>query len=1248
MNFSNEINSINIKSEVSNSKIAYLPIQRKNLLSRRFEISLAEISDTILDVSEDLLVEPVTVYIFAYQLALSVFLQDRQLEEMVFYSEIKNAFIIKNGLLEQTVKEAIYSIQEQLFINQDHYSCTMINNRWIPAICFVNQNLSNKHWLCCEINVDKKICTFTYADWIESCDDFFVSSLANHYKIILIQIKSLINKKICNLNIITNHDKNLLDYFNSTVRQMDDTFAIWDKIDMFSIKFPKKNALICGNTKINYFTLSKEIRKTEEDFIEFGISKGDIVCICMESLVDAIVAIIAVMRLGAAFMPLDPGAPHIRLSNIIQNVKANYICYDKTKKVNIPYIDTKSCSSMVDRIIWNQSKSTPKNGQTIAYIMCTSGSTGDPKCIPIYMTSFINTLLSFQKLLSFTETDCMLSTTALTFDIVLLEIFLPLISGACCVLAQDELHKSIYKVINLLESNEITFMQATPAVWRTLIHYGLSKCSSLSILCGGESLDSMLCNELLERSKNVWNVYGPTEATIWCTAFKVVPFERNIIGRPIYNTKVYIVDKFNKLLPVGVFGELCVSGVGVTPGYIGSHAECNKASFINIPELGQLFYKTGDIARWLPDGNLEFHTRTNNFAKVNSRRISLEEIEYCLRKHVYVKDAGVVVIQRDSMREYLVAYVVTDKKVFLDGSQLQNFLSLELPTYMIPNHYISINSIPLNSNMKVDRRKLVEIYEKSTLSEEVENYTNCRLYRLILEVLKDNGVPIKYSCNEKLLNQALDSITIIGILGGLAEKGIKINYSDFCECKTISDLLNRVFVDSNSNVVAENSRSNLSSSKLYKLLCQIEKDWGRKVNVKMCVPLTSTQQNMLCHTLLYHDNMFYCTNQIWIEGEVDTNIIQQAFKILVKEIDCFRTIYILNADRGTLQLVLNDTNCKFVYIDGTKKCGFNIDNIIRQINKRVLSTILNVPIEVVFIRTNGEKYCLIFHYHHIVMDGISFDIIIKQFFEIYRNLLLSKNVTYKIKNTFCDYFENTNWRSHIKWRNEVVAISNNFHKIYKKGELLDTNILYRDKFLSEKTLSKCVSVSEILHVSLNTFLQAHIALALMNIYAMSFFRYEIAVSGRPVEFYNSPGMFMLSVPVFVNKQECSTTELIIQMNKQISMIQDADISIIKNYESIDSLENMSMPIDLLIVFERKKTIIKDINKSILPFCNCQLYEYKCDEITEKEMCIYINCESSITFHYVCRNSIFDKNYIDQLHGMIARQIDEITEQVMGE
>jgi amino acid adenylation domain-containing protein len=438
-----------------------------------------------------------------------------------------------------------------------------------------------------------------------------------------------------------------------------------------------------------------------------------LVGLCVERSLEMIIGLLGILKAGGAYLPLDPDYPAERLAYMLEHTQAPLLLTQQHLQERLPKHRTEVLYLDTD---WPQIAALPISNLTtnavpdqLAYVIYTSGSTGTPKGVMISQRTLVNLLTAFARIFPLTPDDTFVAVTTLAFDIAGLELFLPLISGACLAIASRETTRDSQRLALLLTQTQATIMQATPATWKLLLADGWPGNKQMAAICGGEALPIGLANELKSRVKSLWNVYGPTETTIWSSGYQITPeTERVTIGHPLANTQVYLLDKELQLVPIGVAGELYIGGAGLARGYF-QQAERTAEQFLPDPFSripGARLYRTGDIARRLADGTLEYLGRGDHQVKLRGFRIELGEIEAVLRNHPAVQECVVVVREDTPADKRLVAYLVLKPEHVVTSSDLRSHLGMQLPAYMLPSLFVTLPALPLTKNGKIDRRAL--------------------------------------------------------------------------------------------------------------------------------------------------------------------------------------------------------------------------------------------------------------------------------------------------------------------------------------------------------------------------------------------------------------------------------------------------------------------------------------------------------------------------------------------------------------
>ncbi len=474
---------------------------------------------------------------------------------------------------------------------------------------------------------------------------------------------------------------------------------------------PNATAAISGEESLTYEALRARVMLLAGQLRQLGVRPGALVGVAVERSLDMLVALLGILEAGGAYVPLDPAYPKDRLGFMLEDAGCPVLLTQSTLQAGLPQHKAKVV--LLDQVDWNGTAATdrgPRPGPgDPAYVIFTSGSTGRPKGVQIPHRALLNVLASMAREPGLGSEDTLLAVTTLSFDIAGLELFLPLLVGGRVVIAAREEALDPARLAHLIEHHQISVMQATPATWRMLTDAGWRSHPGFRILCGGEALPPALAERLLEGGAELWNVYGPTETTIWSTVHRVRTAESPIsIGRPIANTKVYVLDRNGAPTPVGVPGELHIGGTGVALGYL-NRPELTAERFLPDPfasEPAARMYRTGDRARWRSNGTLEYLGRLDFQVKIRGFRVELGEIETALSRHPGIAQAVVQPNLDAAGVSRLAAYLVPRGTASPGSAELREYLGRLLPEYMIPSTFTALTALPLTPNGKVDRRRL--------------------------------------------------------------------------------------------------------------------------------------------------------------------------------------------------------------------------------------------------------------------------------------------------------------------------------------------------------------------------------------------------------------------------------------------------------------------------------------------------------------------------------------------------------------
>lgn len=464
--------------------------------------------------------------------------------------------------------------------------------------------------------------------------------------------------------------------------------------------------------QLTYGELNRRANQLAHYLQKLGVGPDVPVGISLDRSPELVIGLLGVLKAGGAYLPLDPTFPKERLAFMLADAQASLLITQQRlvadsaeQSIRVVCLDSDWEQIAAEPTANPPSRTAP---DSLAYVIYTSGSTGKPKGVAVSHHALTNFLHAMRQEPGLSQEDILLAVTTVSFDIAALELYLPLLCGAQVVLASREVAADGQRLAQKLVDSKATVMQATPATWRLLVEAGWAGDANLKIFCGGEHLTRDLADALLTRCAELWNMYGPTETTVWSTVQRVRKNEPITIGRPIANTQLYILDTQLQPVPIGVAGELYIGGEGLAHGYL-YRPELTREKFLPHPfqpGSSARVYKTGDRARYLPDGSVQFLGRLDHQVKIRGFRIEPGEIETVLAQHPAVEQAVVTVRTDQPGDPRLVAYVVPQPGHTPGERTLNNFLKGKLPAYMIPSFFVIMESLPLTPNNKIDRRSL--------------------------------------------------------------------------------------------------------------------------------------------------------------------------------------------------------------------------------------------------------------------------------------------------------------------------------------------------------------------------------------------------------------------------------------------------------------------------------------------------------------------------------------------------------------
>ncbi|MGA3025704.1 MAG: amino acid adenylation domain-containing protein [Bryobacteraceae bacterium] len=609
-------------------------------------------------------------------------------------------------------------------------------------------------------------------------DGATVARWLRYYETLLLGFAAGAEQPVSSMPLLSDAERStMLATWNGTAAHYPRDKCVHQLFEEQAALTPDAIAASFGSARMSYRELNSRSNQLAHWLQRNGAGRGALVGISLEPSLDMLTAVLAVLKAGAAYLPLDPHFPEDRLAFIRQDAGVALVL----SSLNWPALEAEPAAAL-PAVATNQ----------LAYVIYTSGSTGKPKGVEIEHRALTNFLWSMRREPGISAADRLLAVTTLSFDIAGLELYLPLIAGAEVVIASRDVTRDGRELMSLIERAGITLMQATPTTWKLLLEAGWPGSPSLKMLCGGEELTRELANDLVPRGASLWNMYGPTETTIWSAVHPVTSGDGPVpIGHPIANTQMYVLDQNGQPTAAGVPGELYIAGDGLARGYR-NRPELTAEKFVADPLAASpnaRMYRTGDLARYLADGRLLCLGRLDNQVKIRGYRIELGEIESALLGDPAVRDGAVIVRQDQPGDKRLAAYVVAAQRNAFDAALLRDAVAKRLPDYMVPGIFVVMDSLPLTPNGKIDRRALGALPPPSAAAREdrfVAPRTEAErtMASVWQQVLKVDRVGI----DDDLFTLGADSIHLFQIASRAASHGLAITPRQLLQYRTIGAL----------------------------------------------------------------------------------------------------------------------------------------------------------------------------------------------------------------------------------------------------------------------------------------------------------------------------------------------------------------------------------------------------------------------------------------------------------------------------
>ncbi|MEA5517932.1 non-ribosomal peptide synthetase [Limnoraphis robusta] len=820
-----------------------------------------------------------------------------------------------------------------------------------------------------------------------------VKQILINFKTLLLEFISNPQARLFELSLLSPTEQHkLLIEWNKTETEISHQAAIHQLFEAQVKQRPDAVAVADEHQQLTYQTLNYKANQLAHYLHKQGVKSEQLIGICLERSCEMLIALLAVMKVGAAYVPLDPAYPKERLFFIIEDAKISLLLTEykllnhngKTDKVI--YLD-EQWEAIAQQSYENiDFQISPQN---LAYVIYTSGSTGQPKGVEICHNSLTNFLIAMRQKPGLLPEDIVFSVTTLSFDIAALELYLPIILGARLIIISREIATDGVALREKLSIFNPTLMQATPATWRMLIAAGWTGSKNLKILCGGEALDHHLTQQLLQNSEQVWNLYGPTETTIWSAIYQldlscISPDKYTYvsIGRPLANTQFYVLDSHLQPVPIGVQGELYISGLGVARGYF-NRPKLTSEKFIPNPlsrnKTQERLYKTGDLVRYLPDGNLEYLGRSDEQVKIRGFRIELGEIEAALNEYPKIKKAVAIVNSDEAGEQRLVVYFIREnitqqapEKGDIHNQALRLFLEEKLPKYMIPSAFVELEAFPLTPNGKIDRRALAAIeYQLPTTNNRIKPQTPVEeiLVGIWENILNLQGIGIHENFFE-LGGHSLLATRVVSLIRQIFKIEFPLRY--LFDFPTIAKLAKQVDI--------------LTQNHLKLPISTIQ-----AISRSTDLPLSFAQQRQWFLSQFEPNNPFYnIPVAIRLQGTLNITILKQTFSEVIHRHEVLRTAF--HTIDGKPKLSISETcELELPIIDLSQLSPTKKQATIEQflfaetqqhfdLGSRPLFRLKLLPLK-------EQEHILLLTFHHIIYDGWSMGVLLHELSTLYQAFL---------------------------------------------------------------------------------------------------------------------------------------------------------------------------------------------------------------------------------------------------------------------
>ena len=811
-------------------------------------------------------------------------------------------------------------------------------------------------------------------------DPVSIQEMTRGFIRLLESIRENADQRIGDLRLLgADEEHRLIVEWNATAREFPHECCFQQLFEAQAALSPDRVAVECEGSSLTYSELNRRSNRLAARLCHLGVGPESTVGALVDRSVEMALALLGALKAGGAYVPLDPAYPRERLSLMLEDsgaevlvtTRAGFLARLPEYNGNVVFLDDEREEPAEDGFD-NPARSV--SGENAAYVIYTSGSTGRPKGVIVRRLSLVNLLLGMAESLGIAADDTLLSVTTVSFDIAALELFLPLLVGARVAIAPSQAVNDPSKLKELLDSSRASVLQATPSTYHLLLEDGdglLDRRPLKKLLCGGEALDESLARRLASGGAELWNLYGPTETTIWSSSQLVETADAAVpIGRPIANTQCFVLDARLRSVPRGATAGLYIGGDGLARGYRGL-PDLTAERFVPNPfsvEPGARMYETGDLVRHLPGGELSYIGRGDQQIKLRGYRIELAEIEAALCSHESVRQAAVLLRGSGDVDRHLVAYVTAEQGAEPSASELRETLSSRIPHYMVPSRFVTLQEMPLTDNGKINRRALPD----------------CAHY----DVSED-----EYTVPRTAVEQELSDIwrELLGIERvGASDNFFEMGGHSLLATRLLSRVRERFAVELSLRAVFESPTVETLATRIEANLLRDDREGPapvRRAPRLTTAPLSFVQQRLwFMHQLEPGSAAYNIPATVRLSGKLNTVALARSLSEVVRRHEILRTTF-AEAAGGLTQVIAPAATLN---ISVTDLAGLSESERESEAS-RLAETTARLPFDLEkgplarahLIRLAEDEHILSLALHHIIFDGWSLSLLVRELTQLY-------------------------------------------------------------------------------------------------------------------------------------------------------------------------------------------------------------------------------------------------------------------------